>query len=134
MFFTAALKIQFLEVAYKCCENECCLNYSIVSESGASIYSVSDIAKKELPGLDPSLRGAGKYEYLCHCLAIERNRFFFFFGGGAGGGYTGIILSSVHLSLCQPVSVQITSNLVSQSPPTVLLLLYGNFVCALIMY
>jgi transcriptional accessory protein Tex/SPT6 len=30
-----------------------------VDESGASIYSVSDEAKKELPSLDPSLRGAG---------------------------------------------------------------------------
>lgn len=35
--------------------------YSIVSESGASIYSVSDAAQKEMPDLDPSLRGAGKY-------------------------------------------------------------------------
>ncbi|WAR19308.1 SRBD1-like protein [Mya arenaria] len=32
--------------------------YLIVSESGASIYSVSDIAQKEMPELDPSLRGA----------------------------------------------------------------------------
>ncbi|XP_052766286.1 S1 RNA-binding domain-containing protein 1-like [Mya arenaria] len=34
------------------------LKYCIVSESGASIYSVSDIAQKEMPELDPSLRGA----------------------------------------------------------------------------
>ncbi len=36
-----------------------CLIFSIVSESGASIYSASDIAKKELPDLDVTLRGAG---------------------------------------------------------------------------
>lgn len=29
-----------------------------MNESGASIYSVSDIAQKEMPDLDPSLRGA----------------------------------------------------------------------------
>ncbi|KAL4238739.1 nucleic acid binding [Mactra antiquata] len=34
------------------------LQYCIVSESGASIYSVSDAANKEMPELDPSLRGA----------------------------------------------------------------------------
>ncbi|XP_045167532.2 S1 RNA-binding domain-containing protein 1-like isoform X2 [Mercenaria mercenaria] len=34
------------------------LKYCIVSESGASIYSVSDAAQKEMPQLDPSLRGA----------------------------------------------------------------------------
>ncbi|XP_041352808.1 S1 RNA-binding domain-containing protein 1-like [Gigantopelta aegis] len=32
--------------------------YCIVDECGASIYSVSDEAKKEMPQLDPSLRGA----------------------------------------------------------------------------
>ncbi|XP_050408059.1 S1 RNA-binding domain-containing protein 1 [Patella vulgata] len=32
--------------------------YSIVDESGASIYSVSPEAQKELPDLDPTLRGA----------------------------------------------------------------------------
>lgn len=38
------------------------MNYfSVVDESGASIYSVSDQAVKELPTLDPSLRGAGMY-------------------------------------------------------------------------
>ncbi|XP_052275908.1 S1 RNA-binding domain-containing protein 1-like isoform X2 [Dreissena polymorpha] len=34
------------------------LKYCIVSECGASIYSVSDVAKAEMPDLDPSLRGA----------------------------------------------------------------------------
>ncbi|KAK3592935.1 hypothetical protein CHS0354_011735 [Potamilus streckersoni] len=34
------------------------MKYSIIDESGASIYSVSDEAEKELPGMDPSLRGA----------------------------------------------------------------------------
>lgn len=33
---------------------------SIVSEDGASIYSVSSEADAELPRLDSSLRGAGK--------------------------------------------------------------------------
>lgn len=33
---------------------------SIVSEAGASIYSVSPEANKEMPGLDPNLRSAGK--------------------------------------------------------------------------
>ena len=33
--------------------------YSIVNEAGASVYSASDEAKKELPDLDISLRGAG---------------------------------------------------------------------------
>ena len=48
---------------------------SIVDEGGASIYSVSDEAQKELPDLDPTLRGAGMlcvfdsalfYIYICH--------------------------------------------------------------------
>ncbi|KAL3873138.1 hypothetical protein ACJMK2_036292 [Sinanodonta woodiana] len=34
------------------------MKYCIIDESGASIYSVSDEAEKELPGMDPSLRGA----------------------------------------------------------------------------
>ena len=34
---------------------------SIIDECGASIYSVSPAAEKEMPDLDPSLRGAGKY-------------------------------------------------------------------------
>ena len=38
------------------------LIFSIVDESGASIYSVSSIAKDELPDMDHSLRGAGKYD------------------------------------------------------------------------
>jgi len=33
--------------------------YSIVSESGASVYSASEEAQKELPNYDVSLRGAG---------------------------------------------------------------------------
>ena len=33
---------------------------SIIDECGASIYSISDAAQKEMPDLDPSLRGAGK--------------------------------------------------------------------------
>ena len=33
---------------------------SIDSEAGASIYSVSPEANKEMPGLDPNLRSAGK--------------------------------------------------------------------------
>lgn len=39
-------------------ENNLKMNYCVVDESGASIYSVSDEAMKELPSLDPSLRGA----------------------------------------------------------------------------
>lgn len=51
---------------------------SIVDEGGASIYSVSDEAQKELPDLDPTLRGAGMllcvfdsalfyiFIYICH--------------------------------------------------------------------
>uniref|UniRef100_A0A2K6FE26 S1 RNA binding domain 1 n=1 Tax=Propithecus coquereli TaxID=379532 RepID=A0A2K6FE26_PROCO len=34
--------------------------YCIISEAGASIYSVSPEANKEMPGLDPNLRSAGK--------------------------------------------------------------------------
>lgn len=34
--------------------------FSIVSEAGASVYSVSPEANKEMPGLDPNLRSAGK--------------------------------------------------------------------------
>ncbi|XP_064622934.1 S1 RNA-binding domain-containing protein 1-like [Lineus longissimus] len=34
------------------------LSYCIVSEAGASIYSVSDAAQKEMPDLDQNLRGA----------------------------------------------------------------------------
>jgi len=33
---------------------------SIVSEAGASVYSASEEANKELPQLDVSLRGAGQ--------------------------------------------------------------------------
>jgi hypothetical protein len=35
-------------------------HFSIVSEAGASIYSASEQAQKELPDLDVSVRGAGK--------------------------------------------------------------------------
>lgn len=35
------------------------LFFSIVSEAGASIYSVSPEASKEMPDLDPNLRSAG---------------------------------------------------------------------------
>ena len=35
------------------------LDFSIVNENGASIYSASVEAKKELPGLDITVRGAG---------------------------------------------------------------------------
>lgn len=35
--------------------------FSIVSEDGASIYSASPEAEAELPSLDITLRGAGKY-------------------------------------------------------------------------
>ena len=34
------------------------VSYTIVSEAGASVYSASALARKELPGLDVSLRGA----------------------------------------------------------------------------
>lgn len=34
------------------------LNYLIVNEAGASVYSASGLAREELPGLDVSLRGA----------------------------------------------------------------------------
>lgn len=34
------------------------VNYVIVSEAGASVYSASDLAREELPDLDVSLRGA----------------------------------------------------------------------------
>lgn len=34
------------------------VNYLIVNEAGASVYSASKLAKEELPGLDVSLRGA----------------------------------------------------------------------------
>ena len=38
--------------------------FSIVSEAGASIYSVSPEANKEMPGLDPNLRSAGEKPWL----------------------------------------------------------------------
>ena len=34
--------------------------FSIVSEAGASVYSASDEAQKELPDLDIAVRGAGE--------------------------------------------------------------------------
>lgn len=37
------------------------LPYSITNEAGASIYSVSPEACKEMPDLDPNLRSAGNY-------------------------------------------------------------------------
>ena len=42
-----------------------------MSESGASVYSASDVAAQELPELDISVRGAGQ------------------FGGGGGPGVEG---------------------------------------------
>lgn len=48
------------------------LFFSIVSEAGASIYSVSPEAAKEMPDLDPNLRSAGMEVYLFyHCLNTE---------------------------------------------------------------
>jgi uncharacterized protein len=35
-------------------------HFSIVSEAGASVYSASEQAQKEMPDLDISVRGAGK--------------------------------------------------------------------------
>lgn len=35
------------------------IKYTIVNEDGSSVYSVSDIAGKELPSLDQNLRSAG---------------------------------------------------------------------------
>ncbi|XP_060070603.1 S1 RNA-binding domain-containing protein 1-like [Ylistrum balloti] len=39
-------------------ENRANIQYCIVRESGASIYSVTDVAKQELPNLEPMLRSA----------------------------------------------------------------------------
>lgn len=33
--------------------------YSIVNEAGASVYSASELAEKDLPAMDPNLRSAG---------------------------------------------------------------------------
>lgn len=48
---------------------------SIVSEAGASIYSVSSEANKEMPGLDPNLRSAGKklgtITEACDCDSLD---------------------------------------------------------------
>ena len=40
--------------------DEALFYFSIVNEDGASIYSVSDEAQKEMPNLDPNDRGAGE--------------------------------------------------------------------------
>ena len=40
-----------------------CIVSSIVSEAGASIYSASPEAEKELPDMDVTLRGAGGSVY-----------------------------------------------------------------------
>ena len=39
-----------------------------MNESGASIYSASPEAVKELPDMDVSLRGAGNDDYINHYL------------------------------------------------------------------
>ncbi|CBH17639.1 hypothetical protein, conserved [Trypanosoma brucei gambiense DAL972] len=39
-------------------EKNLSVEYAIVSEAGASVYSVSDVAKEEFPTLDPMYRGA----------------------------------------------------------------------------
>ncbi|CCD11717.1 unnamed protein product [Trypanosoma congolense IL3000] len=39
-------------------ERKLSVEYAIVSEAGASVYSVSDVAKEEFPNLDPIYRGA----------------------------------------------------------------------------
>ena len=50
------------------------LFFSIVSEAGASIYSVSPEASKEMPDLDPNLRSAGmKYISFYHHFNMELN-------------------------------------------------------------
>lgn len=38
--------------------------YSIIFENGASEYSVSDLATKELPEFEVTLRGAGLFFYI----------------------------------------------------------------------
>lgn len=44
----------------------CFLFCSITNEAGASIYSVSPEACKEMPNLDPNLRSAGNYWLLSY--------------------------------------------------------------------
>lgn len=53
------------------------IDFSIVDESGVSIYSVSKEAETELPNMDPNLRSAGKLNFISilFCLLIA---FFFF--------------------------------------------------------
>ena len=67
----------------------CC---SIVNEAGASIYSASDDAKKELPDLDISIRGAGTF--VVSSLLIIASL--------AKGGYVfGSVCLFVFLSVCK---------------------------------
>jgi hypothetical protein len=47
---------------------------SIVSEAGASIYSVSPEANKEMPGLDPNLRSAGEKLLPSHSIELKHFR------------------------------------------------------------
>ena len=47
--------------------------FSIVDESGASIYSVTEEAKKEFKNLDPNLISSGKGNYLYNKKYEESN-------------------------------------------------------------
>lgn len=46
-------------------EPEIHVQYTIVNERGASIYSCSSVAKEEFPDLDPNLVSAGEYFHRC---------------------------------------------------------------------
>jgi len=52
----------FIDIS-TCCVCLC----SIVNESGASIYSASEVAQRELPNYDISLRGAGMINVFIEC-------------------------------------------------------------------
>lgn len=51
------------------------IRYCIVNEQGTSIYSCSDLAKKEFPQLDVNLISAGKLNLFFFSLFLKRVRF-----------------------------------------------------------
>ena len=69
----------------------CYVVASIVSEAGASIYSASPEAEKELPDMDVTLRGAGKSLRDCAKKKIQKIRDYYE-SGWVGSGLTRIFV------------------------------------------
>lgn len=52
------------------------IQYSIVTEQGASIYSCGEVARKEFPDLDVNLISAGMFAFSLYFWVYYRRTFF----------------------------------------------------------